>query len=436
LLSLSFDFAAVFSLLNIHNFGVSTLQKSAKFDLILYGATGFTGKLTAAYLDRHPELVGRRWAIAGRNAAALKALQATLTSQQVEVVTCPLNDAAAVEAMVQSTHVVITTAGPYSTYDGDKLLGACARAGVHYSDLSGEGFWQREMIDQYHEIARVSGAKIVLGGGVDSIPSDLGAYMALKGIGLETPNAESSESSESKESIQLTGVYKEYSGSFSGGTLASGKAREAAIKCGRLTRNALCDPYVLAPGTQRAETECSTLDGMPHKFRYQKDEKIGVLLPFFMAKINAPVVRRSLALQGLAGNVTYRECCSPGMWFKVAWLYISRGLGYPLGESINFKPKSGQGPPKWMLTQGAFKAEITAQTPDGRTAKAIISGKGDPGYGATSKMLSEVALCLINDHQKQPSNAGVLTPATAMGQTLIERLNAADNGTFMQLYIA
>ena len=178
------------------------MQHSTKFDLILYGATGFTGKLTAAYLDRHPELAGRRWAIAGRNAGALEAVRATLTSQQVEVVTCPLNDAGAVKAMVQSTHVVITTAGPYSTYDGDKLLGECARAGVHYSDLSGEGFWQREMIDQYHEIAQASGAKIVLGGGVDSIPSDLGAFMALQEIGLE------SQSSQNAESIQLSGVYK------------------------------------------------------------------------------------------------------------------------------------------------------------------------------------------------------------------------------------
>jgi short subunit dehydrogenase-like uncharacterized protein len=400
------------------------MQHSTKFDLILYGATGFTGKLTAAYLDRHPELVGRRWAIAGRNATALEAVRATLTSEQVEVVTCPLSDPAAVKAMVQSTNVVITTAGPYSTYDGDKLLGACARAGVHYSDLSGEGFWQREMIDQYHEIAQASGAKIVLGGGVDSIPSDLGAYMALQGIGLET------------QIIQLTSIYKEYSGSFSGGTLASGRALKAAIKSGRLTRDALCDPYVLAPGAQRADSECTTLDGMPHRFRYQKDKKLGMLLPFFMGKINAPVVRRSLALQGLAGAVTYRECCSPGMWFKIAWLYISRGFGYPLGEPINFQPKSGQGPPKWMLTQGAFKVEITAQTPDGRTTKAIISGKGDPGYGATSKMLSEVALCLLNDHEQQPSVGGVLTPATAMGNKLIERLNAAENGTFMQLYIA
>lgn len=408
------------------------MQHSTKFDLILYGATGFTGKLTAAYLDRHPELTGRRWAIAGRNSAALEAVRATLTSEQVEVVTCQLSDAAAVEAMVQSTHVVITTAGPYSTYDGDKLLGACARAGVHYSDLSGEGFWQREMIDQYHVIAQESGAKIVLGGGVDSIPSDLGVHMALQAMRLEVGDKESKEST---SSIQVTGVYTKYSGSFSGGTLAAGKAREAAIKSGRLTREALCDPYLLAPGTQRAGSETATWDGMPHKFRYQKDKKLGVLLPFFMGKINAPVVRRSLALQNLAGDVTYRECCSPGMWLKVSWLYISRGLGFPLGDPINFKPKSGQGPPKWMLTQGAFTVEVTAQIPDGRLTKVVVSGKGDPGYGATSKMLSEVALCLLNDHEQQPSNGGVLTPATAMGNTLVERLNAAENGTFMQLYV-
>ena len=123
------------------------------------------------------------------------------------------------------------------------------------------------------------------------------------------------------------------------------------------------------------------------------------------------------------------------MWLKVSWLYISRGLGFPLGDPINFKPKSGQGPPKWMLTQGAFTVEVTAQIPDGCLTKVVVSGNGDPGYGATSKMLSEVALCLLNDHEQQPSNGGVLTPATAMGNTLVERLDAAENGTFMQLYV-
>ncbi|NND40363.1 MAG: saccharopine dehydrogenase, partial [Pseudomonadales bacterium] len=385
------------------------MTKTSKFDILLYGATGFTGKLTAAYLDQHPELAGRRWAIAGRNAASLEAVRATLKSEHVEVVVCALTDAAAVDAMVASTRVVITTAGPFSTHDGEKLLGACARAGVHYSDLSGEGFWQREMIDQYHATAVASGAKIVLGGGVDSIPSDLGAYLALRGVGSDE---------NSDKPVRLTGVYTEYSGSFSGGTLASGKARELALSSGRITSEALNDPYILAPGTQCTDAEESTLDGMPRGFRGQLDRTYGMLLPFFMGKINAPVVRRSLALRGLADVVTYRECCSPGMWGRMAWLSGSRGLGYPLGEPINFKPKPGQGPPKWLLKQGAFTVYVTAEREDGRSATAVVAGKGDPGYGATSKMLSEVALCLSLDHERKPADAGVLTPATALGDAL------------------
>ncbi|MEO0602087.1 MAG: saccharopine dehydrogenase NADP-binding domain-containing protein, partial [Myxococcota bacterium] len=137
------------------------MSDQPRFDVVLYGATGFTGKLTAAYLDRHPELRGRPWAIAGRNETSLAAVRETLQSAHVEAITCPLTDQAGVEAMVRSARAVISTAGPYSAYDGDKLLGACATAGVHYSDLSGEGFWQREMIDRYHPVAQDSGAKIV-----------------------------------------------------------------------------------------------------------------------------------------------------------------------------------------------------------------------------------------------------------------------------------
>ncbi|NNL56884.1 MAG: saccharopine dehydrogenase [Pseudomonadales bacterium] len=400
------------------------MTNNSRLDILLYGATGFTGKLTAAYLDQHPELVGRRWAIAGRNAASLEAVRATLDSEQVEVVVCPLTDADAVDAMVASTQVVITTDGPFSTHDGEKLLAACARAGVHYSDLSGEGFWQREMIDQYHGTAVASGAKIVLGGGVDSIPSDLGAYLALRGVGSDK---------NSDEPVRLTGVYTEYSGAFSGGTLASGKARELALSSKRITPAALNNPYILAPGAKCSGSEESTLDGMPRGFRGQLDRSYGMLLPFFMGKINAPIVRRSLALRGLADVVTYRECCSPGMWARAAWLYGSRGFGYPLGEPINFKPKSGEGPPSWMLTQGAFTVYVTAEAADGRSATAVVAGKGDPGYGATSKMLGEVALCLLHDQERKPTDAGVLTPATALGDALVERLAAAQGGAFMRL---
>lgn len=400
------------------------MNSDSLYDIILYGATGFTGKLTAAYLDRHPDLEGRRWAIAGRNAEALEAVLDTLDSDSVEVVVCALTDEEAVDAMVRSTRVVITTAGPYSAYDGDRLLGACARAGVHYSDLSGEGFWQREMIDQFHEVAEDSGARIVLGGGVDSIPSDIGAYMALQGLDVEAGD---------EASVQITGRYTEYSGSFSGGTLASGRARQAAIRSGRLSKEAMYDPYLLAPGAVGNADDTGTLDGMPKRFLHRYEPGLGVLLPFFMGQINAPVVRRSLALMGLDEQVAYRECCSPGMWARVSWLYSSRGLGYPLGEPINFRPGSGEGPPSWMQKQGAFAVEVTAVASDGNRSRATIAGRGDPGYGATSKMLAELGLCLLEDHPDMPEASGVLTPSTALGEALVERLNRANNGEFMEL---
>lgn len=399
------------------------MPKRAMFDLILYGATGFTGKLTATYLAQHPDLAGKRWAIAGRNAAALEKVRTSIDSDRVEVIVCALDDAKAVDKMVESTRVVISTAGPYSSYNGRALLGACAKLGVHYSDLSGEGFWQREMIDEFHTIAQANGAKIVLGGGVDSIPSDLGTYLALQ---------QAEKSVANKDAMQVTGLYTEYSGSFSGGTLASGRARQAAIKSGRLSRDALFDPYILAPDTTGADSATGTLDGMPKRFIRKRESTLGTLLPFFMGQINAPVVRRSLALNGQANTVSYRECCSPGMWARIAWLYGSRGLGIPLGQPINFIPKSGQGPPKWMLAQGQFKVEVYVKQGQQLLSKVTVSGRGDPGYGATSKMLAEVALCLSLDKKSKPSAVGVLTPATALGDALVKRLGDADGGRFMR----
>lgn len=395
-----------------------------KYDILLYGATGFTGKLTATYLDRHPDLKGRKWAVAGRSKSKLEAVKKTLKSDHVDIVTCALNDEHSVRQMVSSTRVVISTAGPFSVYDGDKLLGACAQAGVHYSDLSGEGFWQREMIDAYHDTAIASGAKIVLGGGVDSIPSDLGTFLSLKSLGVKPGD---------NTDVRVTGVYTEYSGSFSGGTLASGVAREKAIKSGRLSQKALHDPFLLAPGGAKNNKEEQSLDGMPASFKFGMSESGRIQLPFFMGKINAPVVRRSLALQGVSSTVSYRECCTPGMWLKLLWLYTSRGFGYPFLDPIKFKPKTGEGPPKWMLKQGGFAIKVYAKTEDGSKALTVIKGKGDPGYGATSKMLTEVALCLLKDHPKKPDGGGVLTPATALGEALVEQLVQAQRGKLIRI---
>ena len=389
--------------------------------LIVYGATGFTGELVATYLDAHPELRDKPWAIAGRTQSKLIELSAKL-GKRPETLCVDLEDTVAVNAMVLRTRVVINCAGPYSVNNGVALLGACAREGIHYSDLAGEGFWQAEMVKAFHDIALESGAKVILGGGVDSIPSDIGAFIATGTL-----------SSKPNQRVHLRGVYTGYTGSFSGGTLNSGKARGRAKKSGRLTNVMELDPYLLAHKTIGVETEApATADGMAKEFRWAFDSLHVAITKFFMAPINARVVRRSLVLRDEHQNTSYSECASIGMWIRLACMWVSRGFGYFLGEPIKFKPISGEGPPSWLLRDGGFEIEVTART-NKKIARIRISGQGDPGYGATSKMLAELGLCLaLDDHSKSSHRAGVLTPSTGLGHTLVLRLSKALGGNFMQ----
>ena len=405
----------------------------AKYDVLLYGATGFTGTLTARYLDTHAALAGRRWAIAGRTQAKLEALSAELTASNPEVVCVSLQDAAAVEAMVKSSKVVLTCAGPYSAYNGRALLGCCAQNGVHYSDLAGEGFWQREMIDEFDAAARASGAKIVLGGGVDSIPSDLGTQLALSTL---RPAA--------GEAVSVRSVYTQYTGSFSGGTLNSGRATKNAKREGRLTEERENDPYILAPETGAAFSgpdAAAAPSGMPAGWkRSWCSAGYLLLMDFFMAPVNARVVRRSLALQGVAAETSYSECCTLSMWGRALCVWASRGFGYFVCDPIKFKPKSGEGPPDWLLKCGAFTVNVTAcEQATGSTSTVVVRGAGDPGYGATSKMLAETGLCLaLDDLSTGPAEGkagGVLTPSTALGELLVARLEQAVGGTFMSFAV-
>lgn len=389
--------------------------------LIVYGATGFTGQLVATYLDGHPELRGKPWAIAGRTQSKVAELSAKL-GDRPETLCVDLDDTDAVTAMVSRTTVILNCAGPYSVSNGAVLLGACARAGVHYSDLSGEGFWQAEMIDAFDNLARDSGAKVILGGGVDSIPSDLGAFMAAEAL-LSEPD----------QSVQLRGVYTRYTGSFSGGTLNSGKATERAKKSGSYTDAMEANPYLLTTGVIGVETDTpGTADGMAPRFKWAFDSTYGAVSKFFMAPINARVVRRSLVLRNEHQRISYCECAAIGMWLRVTGMWASRGFGYFLSEPINFKPTSGEGPPSWLLRDGRFEIEVTAKA-SAKTVRTRISGQGDPGYGATSKMLAELGLCLaLDDHSDSLHRAGVLTPSTGLGHALILRLTQAQGGKFMQ----
>lgn len=389
--------------------------------LIVYGATGFTGKLVASYLNSHSELKGKAWAIAGRTQCKLTKLAKELDGNP-ETICINLEDNISVIEMVLRTSVVINCAGPYSENNGAALLGACAKQGVHYSDLAGEGFWQAEMVETFHNIAEKSGAKVILGGGVDSIPSDLGAFIASETL-LNDP----------KQKVQIRSVYTRYTGSFSGGTLNSARASARARRSGKFTDVMEADPYLLAPRTKGVETiSPATPDGMAKEFSWSLDWSHGAITKFFMAPINARVVRRSIVLRHQHQNTSYSECASIGMWISLFLMWLSRGFGYLKGEPIKFKPTSGEGPPSWLLRDGGFEIKTSARA-NGKLARTVISGQGDPGYGATSKMLAELGLCLaLDDHSNSSHRSGVLTPSTGLGHALVLRLSKALGGNFMQ----
>ncbi len=399
------------------------------YDIVLYGATGFTGKLTAEYLARHPASSRFSWAIAGRNADKLARVRDSVAEQGAApgVIVAEAADQASVAAMVAEAKVVLNVAGPFSEYHGDNIVGACARNGTHYADLSGEYWFQRRMIDEFHAEAERTGAKVVFAAGVDSIPSDLGTQLAIESLAQNGGRA-----------AHVKTLFTEYAGSFSGGTSQTMAAAKNARRSGKYDAAFHTDPYVLAPGAElRASAELKAGDETVagwDSYRFDRDfSRFGG--PFFMAPINARIVRRSLALDGHL-PCTYEEGIALSAWLKAGWLYTSRGFGYFVGAPIPWQPKPGEGPPPWLQRAGNFRALVHATTED-RTEFALVEvqGAGDPGYLATSKMLSEVGLCLLFDHEALPRRAGVLTPATALGPTLRRRLAEAEGGNFMQFRV-
>ena len=390
-------------------------------DIVLYGATGFVGQLVAEYLARHPEGSRFSWAIAGRNPDKLSALRNSLAGAAPGIIVADTSDKASIDAMVSQARVVVTTAGPYSEYGGDAVVAACAKQGRHYADLSGEYWFQRAMIDQFHEEAQRTGAKIVHAAGIDSVPSDLGTQFAIEQLERRGQRA-----------AHVKALYTDYAGSFSGGTKKTLEALEQLSKSGAYEAAFCSDPYVLAPRAE-GKLERETVTGWD-RARFDRDFRaFGV--PFFMAPINARNVRRSLALSGRL-PCSYAEGMSVGAGMKAGWLWLSRGFGYFVGAPIPLSPKPGQGPPEWLRRAGNFRVMLKATSATGEHAAMVsVRGRGDPGYLATSKILGEVGLCLALDHEETPPGGGVLTPALALGSVLHERLEAAEGGEFMQFRV-
>jgi short subunit dehydrogenase-like uncharacterized protein len=394
-------------------------------DVVLYGATGFVGRLTARYLAEHaPE--GARIGLAGRSEPKLAQLRAGLGPRAADwpLLVADSQDGAALAALARRARAVATTVGPYQRY-GFPLVQACAEAGTHYADLTGETLFMRRSINAADATAAESGARIVHTCGFDSIPSDIGVlllhrYAAENNLGdLE----------------RTTLVVKRIKGGLSGGTIDSLRASLDVGKADKAARRQMLDPYGLSP--DRA-AEPDTGDERDPAGVIRDPALGGFLAPFVMGTVNTRVVRRSNALLGHAygRGLRYRELMLGGKPplgpVKAAaiaggTLAIFAGLAIPPTRKLldRLLPDPGEGPDEQARDHGFFEIDIHAQTSKGSDLVCAIRAPGDPGYKATATMLGEAALALARDGDQLPDRAGVLTPATGIGTRLAERLRAA-----------
>jgi short subunit dehydrogenase-like uncharacterized protein len=395
-------------------------------DVVLFGATGFTGSLVARYLAEHaPE--GARIGLAGRSEEKLASVRSGLpgaAASQWPLIVADKSDGESMASLAAGTRAVLTTVGPFAQ-GGLALVEACAVAGTHYADLAGEILFMRDSIDRYDARARESGARIVHASGFDSIPFDLGVLVLREQVRKDGAG----------ELEDTTSMVTGAKGGLSGGTFASLLGQLDEAKADSARARVAADPYALSPD-RGAEPEL----GDERDLRtVKRDPELGAwLAPFVMAGINTRVVRRSNALQDWAygRRFRYREAmafrsgpAAPAMAAGMAAGIggLMAGLSFAPSRSLIQKvlPSQGEGPSEKARERGFFKIEIHTRTSSGARYVCRVSAKGDPGYAATAVMLGEAGLCLALDGERLPDRAGVLTPATAMGIPLVERLRAA-----------
>jgi short subunit dehydrogenase-like uncharacterized protein len=409
-------------------------SESREFEIIVWGASGFTGRLTAEYLLQHHG-AGRdlRWALGGRNQAKLERVRDELAKQcGVDASTLPIvvgdsDDEVFLAELAARTKVICTTVGPYAKY-GSKLVAACAAAGTHYCDLTGEVHWMQRMIESHEDAARASGARIVFNCGFDCIPSDLGVYFLQREM-------------REREGVPCSHVQlrvKGFSGAASGGTIASMLGMMEEAEKDPSVMRAMNEPYSLNPKDLRSGPDSA--ESMAP--RYDKDFEQWTA-PFVMAGINTKVVRRSNALLDYAygKNFRYDEAvltgAGPTGFAKAAATAAgtvatmgAMAIG-PLRRLVSGRlPQPGDGPTQEQREKGYFDLLLRGEHPSdpSKTLRGRVQGDRDPGYGSTSKMLAESALCLARDELSV--GGGMWTPASAMGDPLLERLAKSAGVTF------
>ena len=396
-----------------------------EYDVVVFGASGFVGRITADYLAAHAPS-DLRIALGGRSLERLAAVRDGLGEVAAEwpLVVADTSDEDSVTELARSTRVVATTVGPYARY-GLPLVAACAEAGTHYADLTGEVLFVRDSLRSYADAARASGARIVHSCGFDSVPSDIGVLLL----------AEQARSDGEGTLESTTLVVRSMRGGISGGTIDSGRAMAQAIAADRSLAKVMVDPYALSPD-RAAEPDAGP---SPDMVRIRRDASVGAWVgPFVMAPYNTRVVRMSNALQDWSYGRTfrYREAMAYGddLAAPLRAVGVSAGLavgiaGLAFGPTRavldRFLPAPGEGPDEETRRNGGFDIEIRTRTTSGAAYRAVVAAQGDPGYQATAVMLGESALTLALDGELLPERAGVLTPASALGVRLAERLRTA-----------
>lgn len=387
-----------------------TAKADRLYDIVVYGATGYTGRLVAEYLAHHYQGKAPKWAMAGRSAGKLAEVRDLIGAPaNTPLMVANSDDPASMKALAESARVILTTVGPYQLY-GEPLLKACVEAGTDYADLCGEPGWMREMIDAYHEAAKATGARIAFSSGFDSIPFDLGVFMLQQEgkarFGSPAP--------------RIKGRVRAMQGTFSGGTAASLTATMKAVVKKPSLIPILQSPFGLTPGFEGPS--------QPMGLVPEYDEALGKwAAPFIMATINTKNVHRTNFLLGhpYGTDFKYDEMMltSAGELGEKAAHAVTEMLKNPFGAK---PPAPGEGPSKEERENGFYDVVFVGEWPDGKTLRYGVKGRYDPGYGSTSRMLAETGIALLDCQ----AGGGIATPGALLGAALVKRLQDNAEITF------
>jgi short subunit dehydrogenase-like uncharacterized protein len=374
------------------------VKANAEFDIVVYGATGFTGRLVAEHLaKRYGAGPDFKWTMAGRSESKLAQVRDEIgAAKEIPLVVADAADAASLKSMAGRARIIVTTVGPYQLY-GSELVAACAATGTDYLDLAGESIWMSQMIEAHEASAKCSGARILHSCGFDSIPFELGVYftqeIANTKLGHPVPRIKG----------RVTGLR----GSLSGGTAASGRATREAIQKNPALLKVLLDPFALTPGFRGPD--------QPRADKVEEDPDLGSQVgPFMMAPINSKNIHRSNFLQGHAYGTDF-------VYDEMAAVTAGGGTDFSVPDAAT-GPKPGEGPSKDEREAGFYDLTFIGIDRDGRQVRAAVHGDKDPGYGSTSMILAETAICLLKKGSDVPG--GFWLPAAALGHHLLARLHA------------